>query len=48
MVVVAVAFWLVCSEDLEYAGDFLVMFTLALSLVALAYEALWLIGQLVP
>ena len=45
-ILVAFAFWLVCSEDWEDVGDFLVMFILALSLVALAYGALWLMGQL--
>ena len=45
-ILVAVAFWLVCSDDLEEVGDFIVMFILALSLVSLAYGALWLIGQL--
>lgn len=45
-ILVAVAFWLVCSEDFEYVGDFLVMFILSLSLFALAYGAFWLIGQL--
>ena len=45
-IIVAVAFWLVCSDDLEEVGDFIVMFILVLSLVALAYGAFWLIGQL--
>ena len=45
-ILVAVAFGLVCSEDWEEVGDFLVMFILALSLVAIAYVALWLMGQL--
>ena len=46
VVLVAFALWLVCSNDLEDVGDFLVMFILVLSLVSLAYGALWLMGQL--
>lgn len=46
VVLLAFAFWLVCSNDLEEVGDFLVMFILVLSLVSLAYGALWLMGQL--
>ena len=45
-ILVAVAFWLVCSEDLDDIGDFIVMFILALSIIALAYVAFWLMGQL--
>ena len=42
----AVVFGFIFSEGWEGVGDFLVMFILALSLVALAYGAFWLMGQL--